>query len=246
MRSTGPVIFYVPVYNQAGELPALLRDFAAAKLAGVELLLINNGSSDGSAELIHASGHPYIDVPKNRGVGYACMIATDWALERGYDVFGAMAANGKMLPAEIPRLLQALDEGADYVTGSRFLPQGDSPNLPAFRRQAIPWVNRFVRVAVGASLTDATCGFRAFRLELMRRAQFDWHAPWLHTYGFEYYVYAKVLLDRTVQWREAPVTMRYPAQGRYTKIRAVRDWYAMLQPWVRARLDPAGFAPRAT
>lgn len=236
------VLFFAPVFNQARELPRVLAEFREAATPGVELLLVNNGSSDGSEVLVRESGHPFIDLPRNLGVGYGYMRAIDWALERGYEVFGAMAANGKMLPSEIPRLLAPIREGrANYVNGSRFLAGGGSPHLPEFRRRSIPMVNVFVRLATGARLSDATCGFRAFRLDLLRRAEFDWHAPWLHTYGFEYYLYAKVLLDRTIAWTEVPVTMRYPGAGRYSKIRPGRDWYAMLKPWLRARLDGRGF-----
>ena len=237
-------LFFVPVFNEARHLPRVLEELAAASLPGVSLLLVNNGSDDGSERLVRESGHPFLDLPRNRGVGRANILALDWALEHGVEIFGAMAANGKMLPAEIPRLLAPILAGeADYVTGSRFLPGGGSPNLPPFRRRSIPWVNRFVRVLTGATLTDATCGFRAFRLDLVRRAEFDWHAPWLDTYGFEYYLYAKVLLDGRLRWTERPVTMRYPAAGPYTKIRAGRDWYAMLKPWLAARLDGRGFHP---
>ena len=90
-------------------------------------------------------------------------------------------------------------------------------------------------------MTDATCGFRAFRLDLIRRAEFNWHDPWLRTYGFEYYLYAKVLLDKALRWEEQPVTMRYPSAGPFSKIRAGLDWYAMLKPWVAARFDGHGF-----
>ncbi|MEA2602413.1 MAG: dolichol-phosphate mannosyltransferase [Acidobacteriota bacterium] len=235
-------VFFVPVFNQARELPRVLAELAAAALPDAHLLLVNNGSSDGSERLVRESGHPFLDLPRNQGVGGANALALDWALERGVEIFGNMAANGKMLPAEIPRLLEPILAGrADYVTGSRFLPGGGSPNLPPFRRRSIPLVNLFVRGLTGAALTDATCGFRAFRLEILRRATFDWHAPSLATYGLEYYLYAKVLLDGRLRWTERPVTMRYPEAGPYTKIRAGRDWYAMLRPWLAARLDGQGF-----
>jgi len=80
-------------------------------------------------------------------------------------------------------------------------------------------------------------------VDLVRRADFDWRAPWLASYGLEYYLYAKVLRDRRLRWLERPVTMRYPAAGRYSKIRPGRDWWAMLRPWLRARLDGRGFRP---
>jgi glycosyltransferase involved in cell wall biosynthesis len=244
MTHSPGILFFVPVFNQARELPRVLDEFAAASPPQVTLLLVNNGSSDGSERLVRESGHPYLDLPRNQGVGGACALALDWALERGVEIFGAMAANGKMLPAEIPRLLAPILAGeADYVTGSRFLPGGGSPNLPPFRRRAIPLVNLFVRAVTGEALTDATCGFRAFRLNLLSRATFDWHDPRLSTYGLEYYLYAKVLLDGHLRWAERPITMRYPAAGPYTKIRAGRDWYAMLKPWLAARLDGRGFRP---
>jgi glycosyltransferase involved in cell wall biosynthesis len=237
-------VFFLPVFNQRREFPAVLDELRANGPACDTLLLVNNGSSDGSEKLVRTSGFPYIDVPSNRGVGYSCMLAYDWALERRYDVFGTTAGNGKMLSSEMPRLLDPVLRGeADYVTGSRFLPGGDSPNLPEFRRLSIPMVNLFARVCTGALLSDATCGYRAYRLDIIRRAEFDWHAPWLQTYGLEYYLYAKVLLDGRFRWMETPITMRYPPHGPYSKIRAGRDWYAMLKPWLLARLDGRGFRP---
>lgn len=238
-------VFFLAVFNQVRELPTVLTELRASGPACDTVLLVNNGSSDGSEALVHASGFPYLDVACNQGVGYSYMLALDWALAHGYDVFGTMAGNGKMLAAEMPRLLAPVLGGeADYVTGSRFLPGGGSPHLPGFRRRSIPLVNAFVRLTTGTRLTDATCGYRAYRLDLVRRAEFDWHAPWLWTYGLEYYLYAKVLLDRRLRWLEVPVTMRYPAAGPYSKIRAGRDWWAMLKPWLRARLDGRGFRSR--
>jgi len=237
-------LFFMPVYDQVRELPRVLDAIAAARLADVEFLLVNNGSRDGSQELIRASGHASIDLPQNRGVGYSYILALDWALAREYTIFGTIASNGKMLPAEISRLIDPIRTSqADYVTGSRFLAGGSSPNLPRFRRTSIPVVNAFVWMALGARLTDATCGFRAFRLEIMRRARFDWHATWLYTYSFEYYLYAKVLLGPRLRTLEVPITMQYPVSGAYSKIRPGWDWVAMLRPWVVARFEREGFAP---
>lgn len=236
-------LIYIPVFNQIAELPRVLDEIAAEKFGDVDFLLVNNGSSDGSEDLIRNAGHPYLDLARNRGVGHSYIEALDWALPREYAFFGAMAGNGKMLASEVPRLLEPLRDGrADYVTGSRFLSGGASPNLPSFRRNTIPVVNRIVWLTTGQRVTDATNGFRAFRLDLMRRATFDWHAEWMYTYGFEYFLYAKALRAKNVRCIEVPTTMRYPPKGqRYSKIRPGRDWVAMLQPWVRARTTPGGF-----
>ena len=237
-------VFLIPVFNQIRELPGLMDELETTELPCDTVLFVNNGSNDGSEVLIHESRWPNLDVPSNRGIGYAFMIAVDWALARGYDVFGVLAGNGKMRPSEMHRVLDPiLRDEADYVTGSRFMPGGVSPNLPAFRAASIPLVNAYVKALTGATVTDATCGYAAYRLSLLLRARFDWHAPWLETYGFEYYLRAKVILDGSIPWREVPVTMRYPAAGPYSKIQPFRGWYAMLRPWLVARVDGLGFAP---
>jgi len=233
----------MPVYNQIEELPKVLRELHANPLRCSTLLLVNNGSSDGSEELVRNSGFEYIDLEKNKGVGFSCMAALDWALQRDYSFFGMMASNGKMLPSEMGRILDPLENGdADYVTGSRFIAGGGSPNLPAFRRSSIPMVNVFVKLLTGKTLTDATCGYRAFDISIIKRATFDWHHTWLNTYGLEYYIYGQVLMEPSVRWIEVPITMRYPDKGRrYTKIKPFVGWYQMLKPFVVAKFDRKGF-----
>jgi len=233
----------MPVFNQIEEFPAVLDDLASIELPCHTLLMVNNGSTDGSEDLVRESGYPYIDLKRNQGIGYSYQLALQWAMERGYEVFGTMASNGKMLAGEMHRILNPLATGeADYVSGSRFLLGGQSPNLPLFRRVSIPLVNWFVWSLSGEHLTDATCGYRAFRLEPISRAQFNWDAEWLFTYGLEYYLYAKALLDPDIRCLEVPITMRYPPKGTpYSKIPPFVGWWAMLKPWLVARFDGKGF-----
>ncbi|MBI5742113.1 MAG: glycosyltransferase family 2 protein [Nitrospirae bacterium] len=236
-------VYFIPVYNQIEELPKVLSEFKSVDLPCDTLLFINDGSTDGSDDLIRKSGYFCLNNDQRMGLGYSYIKALDWALQRSYELFGTFAANGKMLPAEMSRVMGPIvrDE-VDYVTGSRFLEGGDSPNLPGFRRHTIPMVNLFVRLLTGIRLTDATCGYRALRLDIIRRADFDWHKRWMYTYAFEYYLYAKVLLSTDIRWKEVPITMQYPPKGkRYSKISPFKDWYAMLKPWVIARIDGKGF-----
>ena len=239
------VACFVPVYNQIEELPTVLKELQEGALPCEAVVFVNNGSTDGSERLIAESGFERIDIPRNMGVGYAYVRAIEWALERGFDVLVGLAGNAKMLPSEMSRVLDPISRGdADYVTGSRFLGGGAYPNLPSFRKNSIPMVNVFVRCLTGKIVTDATCGYRAYKLDIIKRAAFDWRAPWLNTYGFEYYMYAKALRDPSIRCLEVPITMRYPERGRrYSKIRPFKGWYEMLLPWVVARLDGKGFCP---
>jgi dolichol-phosphate mannosyltransferase len=235
-------LMFLPIFNQVEELPRVIDEIRREGPADVHFLLFDNGSTDGSSRLIAQSGFPTLRVERNRGIGHSYRIALDWARERRYVFFGTMAGNGKMLAREVPRLIEPLRSGvAHYVTGSRFLAGGSSPNLPGFRRWAIPAVNLFAWLMTGERLTDSTNGFRAYRLDLLSQPTLELSAPWMRTYGLEYYVYAKALMDKRVMCLEVPCTMRYPASGRYSKIRPGQDWYAMLRPWWRARFDGKSF-----
>jgi dolichol-phosphate mannosyltransferase len=237
-------LMFLPVFNQVKEIEGVISEIRSDGPGDVDFLLFDNGSTDGSSEVIAASGLRTLGVTTNQGIGHSYLIALEWARDHGYRFFGTMAANGKMLPREVPRLLVPLRaEVAHYVTGSRFLTGGEYPNLPRFRRWAIPAVNLFAWLMTGKRLTDATNGFRAFRLELFDHATLNLKAPWLRTYGLEYYLYAKSLLDPRVKCLEVPSTMRYPASGAYSKIKPGRDWLAMLRPWWRARFDGRKLGP---
>jgi dolichol-phosphate mannosyltransferase len=239
-------VLFIPVYNQIDELPTLLSELKqAVPLACDTVLLVNNGSSDGSERLVRESGYNSIELVSNRGIGHSFMWAIDWALRRNYGIFSVIASNGKMLPSELGRVVDPVRSGeADYVTGSRFMEGGSSPNLPRFRQSAIPIVNRLINTLYGTSITDTTCGYKAFNLDIIRRAKFDWKASWLDTYGFEYYLYGKVILEPSLKWKEVPITMRYPPKGkRYSKIKPFKGWYEMLKPWIIARVDGKGFGP---
>lgn len=236
-------VFMIPVFNQVRELPRLLEELSGP-LACDELIFVNNGSTDGSEALMRQSPFTVLEVERNQGIGYSLQLATRWALERDFDVFGVLAGNGKMLPSEMDRVLAPIEAGeCEFVWGSRFLSGGASPNLPAFRRTAIPMVNAYVKLLTGHTVTDATCGYAAYELELFERARFDWEAPWLREYGFEYYLRAQVLFDPTIRWREVPITMRYPESGPYSKIRPLVGWWSMLRPWLIAAADRKGFRP---
>ena len=76
-------LVWVSVFNQVRELPSVLDGLAALTEVDIDVLLVNNGSRDGSEKLIHDSGHAYINVGKNLGVGHSYALAIDWAIEHG-------------------------------------------------------------------------------------------------------------------------------------------------------------------
>ena len=235
-------LVYSPVYNQVNELPIVLEELSTFKSYYDELLLINNGSTDGSMEIIKNSGARIMNLKQNKGVGFSMIKAIEWGLENNFEIICGIASNGKMLAEEIPRLINPLKSNEfDYIKGSRYMKGGRYPNLPTFRKFCIPIVSIFATLATAKFTTDATCGFRAFRTDLFKNTSINWKKKSLYGYSFEYFIDAKVMCSRKVRYKEVPVTMRYPREGPYTKINGIGSWLEMLRPWLWGRFSKGTF-----
>lgn len=225
------VLVAVVTFNEGEKLAALLKLFPADR--AYDLLFVDDGSTDHSADLLTKAGHQVIRHETNLGVGASLRDAIAYGRSHGYDLFVIMAGNGKMLPSEIPRLLAPLiDDHADYVQGSRNLAGGDSPNLPLFRKVAIRMFTFAVNLMLRVRNTDVTCGFRAYRLSLFDDQNINLNQDWLNRYELEYYLHYKVLTGG-YRFLEVPVSMVYPKEGQnYSKIRPFVGWWSMLRPWI--------------
>lgn len=229
------VLVAVFAYNEGEKLRETLRAFPPAREH--DILVMDDGSTDDVTAVAREFSVLYLRHSVNRGVGAALRTVIRYAEPKGYDVLVMIAGNGKMDPHDIPVLLKPmLEDGFDYVQGSRYLSGGRSENLPAFRRIMIPVVTRIVSWITSYEGTDLTCGLRAFRLDIIRHPQVDISQPWLDRYEMEYYIlyYALTLGFRV---GEVPATMKYPVEKKnYSKIQPLKGWWSMIRPWVFLKL----------
>jgi glycosyltransferase involved in cell wall biosynthesis len=152
----------VPVYNEERNLHAVLQE---VRRYSANILVVNDGSTDRTAELLaRESDLNVITHPVNRGYGAALLSAFEHALANGYDVLVTMDCDGQHEPARIPVLLEAIHD-ADIVSGSRYLRDFRQTSLPtpADRRYINQTVTAELNARFGLSLTDAFCGFKAYR-----------------------------------------------------------------------------------
>jgi len=219
-------------YDTDEETAQTLRRVPAQR--DYDILLVDDGSTDGTADLLRHCGMPSVRHERNRGLGAALRTGIARAIEEGYEAVVVLAGNGKDDPAEIPRFLEALAAGWDYVQGSRFRTGGCHRNLPFARNLLVRAHCVLVRLLTGFPATDAVNGFRGYRLALFRDDRIDVGQPWLDRYEFESYLHCKVL---TLGYRvtEVPVSKTYPLGRRgprYSHIRPVVDWWRILRPWL--------------
>lgn len=158
---TQRLLVIVPAWNEREALPGVLAELAAA-LPHADVLVVNDGSTDGTADVARASGTAQVlDLPLNLGVGGAMRAGYRYAAREGYDAAVQVDADGQHDPADVARVVAALGaDDADVVIGARFAGVG-SYSVRGPRKWAMSVLSGVLSRVAGTRLTDTTSGFRA-------------------------------------------------------------------------------------
>jgi dolichol-phosphate mannosyltransferase len=174
--SLGPVAVIIPTYNERDNLELIVTRVRASA-PSVDVLIVDDNSPDGTGEIADklAASDTRIHVMHRQGksgLGTAYIAGFHWALDNGYGVMVEMDADGSHDPADLPKMLTAL-ESADLVIGSRYVPGGTVVNWPKSREALSRGANVYVRLMLGISVHDATGGYRAYRADTLRSLGLD-------------------------------------------------------------------------
>lgn len=152
----------LPVFNEVRHVGRVLDEVTRY---GTDVLVVDDGSSDGTADLLAARNDIQVAThPRNRGYGAALRTAFHWALQHRYDVLVTIDCDGQHEPQLIPDFVRAC-AAVDMVSGSRYLQpfEGDS-QPPADRLRINREVTQELNRRLGLKLSDAFCGFKAYRV----------------------------------------------------------------------------------
>ena len=115
------LLIICPAFNEGEKLPTLIEEFKSTSHFK-NLLVINSGSSDNTKNILKKNNIKSIDLPVNKGVGFALISGIKYAIEKNYDICCVIAGNGKMDPKEIDKIVHKVkNEDYDFVQGSRYL-----------------------------------------------------------------------------------------------------------------------------
>jgi dolichol-phosphate mannosyltransferase len=161
----------LPTYNEAGTIEEVISGIQQA-VPGVEVLVVDDSSPDGTAEVAEkigaeSGGVHVLRRPRRLGLGSAYREGFAWGLDRGAEALVEMDSDLSHDPGELPRLLAALDD-CELAIGSRYVPGGSIPQWGLHRRLLSRLGNWYSSFMLGLDVRDLTAGYRAYRAEALR------------------------------------------------------------------------------
>lgn len=209
-------LIIVPAFDEEASLPGTLAELAVA-CPDLDVVVVDDGSTDRTAEVAEAAGAVVLRLPFNLGVGAAVRTGLHYAVDRRYERAVRVDADGQHDPLDILRLLGALDDGADLAVGSRFAPGAGGYVVGRGRRRAMSSLSALLRLATGRRFSDTTSGFHAYgpaSLSLLaRRYPAEFLADTVEA--------LLIVLHEGQRVVEVPVTMR-PRRGGQASSRRLR------------------------
>jgi glycosyltransferase involved in cell wall biosynthesis len=237
------LVAILPAFNEAGSIGPLIRELKESS-AAPDLLVVDDGSADRTADVARSLGATVIRMPFNSGIGATVQAGLRYAVRRRYDLVVRLDADGQHDPADLSRLQQALTEQrADLVLGSRYIERRGFQST-WLRRLGSSWFALLLRPILDHKITDPTSGFwmantRAAEV-LAREYSYDYPEV-------DALVHLSLAGCRIV---ELPVTMRQREKGRSSITGLKAPYYmlkvtlALLIAWLRPRgASAAGFPP---
>lgn len=230
----------IPVINEGERIKSLLSRMAALNIGGMaDIIIVDGGSTDGSLgpESLQRKGVRGLLVKTGRGkLSAQLRCAYAFALDQGYEGIVTIDGNDKDDPEAIPRFIEALGQGLDFVQASRFIAGGVAENTPKSRHFAIRFIHApMLSLFSGFNWTDTTQGFRAYSRKMLLDSRIAPFRDVFMTYELLAYLSYRVpkLGYRCV---ELPTVRRYPKGEVPTKISSFKGNLSVLSVLFRACL----------
>ncbi|MBN1313522.1 MAG: glycosyltransferase family 2 protein [Anaerolineae bacterium] len=245
------IIVALPAYNEEIALPPLLDSIAQVRqttLPDLRVIVVDDGSADATADIVrqHHKSRPWITLvqhERNQGLSQAIRTGFQAALEDAGpgDIVVTLDADNTQPPDIIPNMVDFVSEGCDVVIASRFQPGAEVHGVPPLRRfysRAMGVMFRFIFPIRG--VRDYSCGFRAYRVDTLRRAYATYGDSFITEQGFACMVEILCQLGRLggVTFGEVPFILRYDLKPTATKMRVMRTIYDTLRVGLRYRFAP--------
>lgn len=210
----------IPAFNEEAALPTTLQQLAA-RCPHLDVLVVDDGSRDGTARAASAAGVTVARLPFNLGIGAALRTGFRYAVEHRYECAVQFDADGQHDPGDIAKLLSSLERGADLVLGTRFHPGSYRPGRVRVGAMRVLCV--LIKLLSGNRFSDTSSGFRAFSQPMLEFFAVNYPAEYMES------TEALLMACRAgFLVVETPVTMR-PRKAGSPSQRSIRLLYSYLR-----------------
>ena len=178
----------IPTYNERENIAAMVEKVMSLE-GDFDLLVIDDGSPDGTAEVVRSYIPRYgerlhlLERSGKLGLGTAYLMGFRWGLEQGYDLLAEMDCDFSHNPDDLTRLVAAIEEGADVAIGSRYVRGVNVVNWPMGRLLTSYFGSKYVRTITRMPIHDTTAGFVCYTRKALERIDLD--AIGMKGYGFQ-------------------------------------------------------------
>jgi len=210
----------LPTYNERENLEAMVR---ALVPHGYSILVIDDSSPDGTGEIADrlAKELELVSVlhrPEKQGLGPACIAGFKRALADGAEIVVEMDSDFSHNPADVPRLVAAVEGGADLALGSRYVEGGGTLNWGLGRRIVSRGGSIYARTLLGVRIRDVTGGFKCYRRAVLESLELDS----IHSKGYVFQIEMKYrALLKGFKVAEVPIVFADRTQGKSKMTRAI-------------------------
>ncbi|MEN9305547.1 MAG: hypothetical protein RLY76_815 [Actinomycetota bacterium] len=225
----------IPTYNESQSLPPLLEQIFAS-VYGCEVLIVDDGSPDSTATICRSmqDRYPNLHVMERKeksGIGSAYRAGFAWGLEKDFDEFVEMDADGSHQVKDLVKLIDFKGENPNVglVIGSRWIKGGKTENWSKARELLSRLANRYVRFMLGMGVHDSTSGFRIYTRDALRTIDFNR----IRSEGYSFQIEMTRLVHRSGQGIvELPITFKERENGVSKMSKAiVREAMFLVTAW---------------
>lgn len=215
-------LLIIPAYNEEKNIENTIKKILDLHNPDIDYIIINDGSTDNTLEILENNHFNYLNLPANLGIGGAVQTGYKYALYNNYDIAIQFDGDGQHNVAYISQLIQQIEAGNDLVIGSRFLDNLTGFKSTKTRRVGIKLLSNLIKLCTGKKITDPTSGFRACNKKIIEL--FSMNYPYDYP---EPDTIVKVI-KKGFNVKEIPVIMNEREQGK-SSINMLKSVYYMIK-----------------
>lgn len=215
-------LLIIPAYNEEKNIENTIKKILDLHNPDIDYIIINDGSTDNTLEILENNHFNYLNLPANLGIGGAVQTGYKYALYNNYDIAIQFDGDGQHNIEYISQLIQQIEAGNDLVIGSRFLDNLTGFKSTKTRRVGIKLLSNLIKLCTGKKITDPTSGFRACNKKIIEL--FSMNYPYDYP---EPDTIVKVI-KKGFNVKEIPVIMNEQEQGK-SSINMLKSVYYMIK-----------------